>query len=139
MIDIYNIIWYYIIWLIWYMIWYIIWLIWYDWYYIWYDWYDIIWYDWYDMIWYDMIFIWYMVRYMIYNMIMIWLFNCNWVDTRLQQYSRHLHTTNTQITQNGTYKTITKLSIHNNKKLTNLGGAGRAPSLQVIPWHLPYS
>jgi hypothetical protein len=31
------------------------------------------------------------------------------------------------------------LNIHNNKKLTNLGSAGRAPSLRVIPWHLPYN
>jgi hypothetical protein len=24
------------------------------------------------------------------------------------------------------------------KKLTNLGSAGHAPSLRVIPWHIPY-
>jgi hypothetical protein len=54
---------------------------------IWYDmiWYDMIWYDmiWYDMIWHDMI--WYDI-----------FVNCNWVATRLQQYSTHLHTNNTQ-------------------------------------------
>jgi hypothetical protein len=54
-----------------------------------------------------------------------------------QQYSTHLHTNGTQNTENGTYITITKLNIHNNKKLTNLGSTGRAPSLRVIPWHLP--
>jgi hypothetical protein len=42
----------------------------------------------------------------------------NWVDTRWQQYSTHLHTNNTQNTENGTYITI--------KKLTNLECAGRA-------------
>jgi hypothetical protein len=30
-------------------------------------------------------------------------------------------------------------NVHNNKKLANLGSAGRAPSLRVIPWHLPYN
>jgi hypothetical protein len=29
--------------------------------------------------------------------------NCNWVDTRWQQYSTHLHTNSAQNTQNGTY------------------------------------
>jgi hypothetical protein len=52
---------------------------------------------------------------------MIYIFNCNWVDTRWQQYSTHLHTNSTQNTENGTYITI--------KNLTNLGSAGRAPSL----------
>jgi hypothetical protein len=56
--------------------------------------------------------------------------NCNWVDTRWQ-YSTHLHTNNTQ------NKTI------NNKNNTtnNLTGksGGRARSLRVIPWHLPYN
>ena len=74
---------------------------------------------WYDMIWY--------------------IFSCNWVDTRWQQYSSHLHTNSTPNTKNGTYITITKLNTHNNKNLTNLWSAGRAPSLRVIPWHLPYN
>jgi hypothetical protein len=30
-------------------------------------------------------------------------------------------------------------NIHNNNKLTNLGNAGRAPSLRVISWFLPYN
>jgi hypothetical protein len=60
---------------------------------------------------------------------MMYIVNCNWVDTWWQQYSSHLHTNNTQKTENGTHITITKLNIHNNKKLTNLGSAGRAPSL----------
>jgi hypothetical protein len=50
---------------------------------------------------------------------MIYTFNCNWVDTRWQQYSTHLHTNNTQNAENGTYITIKKLNIHNNIKLTN--------------------
>jgi hypothetical protein len=54
----------------------------------------------------------------------------------LQQYGSHLHTNNTQNTQNGTYITITKLNIHNNEKLANVGSVGRAPSLRVTPWHL---
>jgi hypothetical protein len=54
-------------------------------------------------------------------------FNCNWVDTRWQQYSTHLHTNITHNTENGT--NITKKS---------LGSAGRARSLRAIPWHLPY-
>jgi hypothetical protein len=70
---------------------------------------------------------------------MIYILNCNWVDTRWQQYSSHLHRNSTQNTENGTYITITNLHMHNHKKLTNLGSAGRAPSLRVIPWHLPYN
>jgi hypothetical protein len=45
----------------------------------------------------------------------ICIFNCNWVDTRWQQYSSHLHTNSTQNTQNRTYITITKLNMPNNK------------------------
>jgi hypothetical protein len=39
-------------------------------------------------------------------MIYIYIYNCNWVDTRWQQYSSHLHTNSTQNTPNGTYITI---------------------------------
>jgi hypothetical protein len=53
---------------------------------------------------------------------MIHIFNRNWVDTRGQQYITQLHTNNTQNTEKG-----------------KLGSAGRAPSLRVIPWHLPYN
>jgi hypothetical protein len=42
-----------------------------------------------------------------------------------------LHTNDTLNTENGTYITI--------KKSTNLGSAGRDPSLRVIPWHLAYN
>jgi hypothetical protein len=46
--------------------------------------------------------------------------------------STHLHTNSTQITEDRT---------HNNYKeknlISKLGIAGRAPSLRVIPWHLP--
>jgi hypothetical protein len=48
----------------------------------------------------------------------IYIYNRNWVDTRRQQYSTHLHTNSTQNTENGTYITINKLNMHN-KKLTN--------------------
>jgi hypothetical protein len=100
-------------------------MVWYD-MMIWYDmmWYDMIWYDtipyhtircdiWYDMVcmvWYDMM-IWYNIIW--YDM--IYLLNCNWVATRWQQYSTHLHTNSTQ----------------NNTKVRN--SAGRALSLQLYP------
>jgi hypothetical protein len=44
--------------------------------------------------------------------------NCNWIDTRWQQYSTHLHTKSTQNntmrqnTQNSTYITIRILKVH---------------------------
>jgi hypothetical protein len=69
---------------------------------------------------------------------MIYVFNRSWVDTRWQQYSTHLRTNNTQNTVNGTYITVKKLYT-TIKKITNLGSAGRAPSLRVIPWNLPYN
>jgi hypothetical protein len=72
-------------------------------------------------------------------MMMIYIFNRKWVDNRWQQYSTQLHTNNTQNTENGTHTTTKKLNTHNNKKLTNMGSAGRAPSLRVIPWHWPYN
>jgi hypothetical protein len=39
---------------------------------------------------------------------MLYFVNFNWVDTRWQQYSTHLHTDSTHNTQNGTYITIKK-------------------------------
>jgi hypothetical protein len=51
-----------------------------------------------------------------HNVIFIYLFNRNWIDTRWQQYSTHLHTNNTHNTENGTYITIKKLNIRNNKQ-----------------------
>jgi len=106
-------IWYYVIWcdmiydimwydVMWYMIWYMIW-------------YNMIWYGmiWYDMICYDVM--WYDIWYDIFV-------NCDWVDSRLQQYSTHLHTNSTQnntmkqITENGTYVTI-RIHEHNNKNI----------------------
>jgi hypothetical protein len=48
----------------------------------------------------------------------MYIFNCNWVDTRWQQYSTHLRANSTQNTENGTYITTTKTKIfHNNKKI----------------------
>jgi len=56
--------------------------------------------------------------------------NCNWVATRWQQYSTHLHTNNTQ---NGTKQTMYRTT------QTFWKSAGRARSLWVILWHLPYN
>jgi hypothetical protein len=56
--------------------------------------------------------------------------NCRWVATRWQQFSTHLHTNNTQ---NDTKQTIHRTT----QKFRN--SAGRAPSLRVLPWHLPYN
>jgi hypothetical protein len=54
--------------------------------------------------------------------------NCNWVATRWQQFSTYLHTNNTQ---NDTKQTIHRTT----QKFWKT--AGRAPSLRVLPWHLP--
>ena len=67
----------------------------------------------YDVIWYDII------RYDIY------LLTCNWVATRWQLYNTHLHTNNTQ---------------NDKEQHQNFWkSAGRAPSLRVLPWQLPYN
>ena len=95
--------------------------------------------------------------------------DCNWVATRWQQYSAHLHTdstqnstvhiytqtvhrtvqytfththththshththTHTHSTQNDTKQTIRRTT----QKFWKC--EGRAPSLRVLPWHLPY-
>jgi hypothetical protein len=34
---------------------------------------------------------------------MIYIFNCNWVDTRWQQHITHLHTNNTHNTEKGKF------------------------------------
>jgi hypothetical protein len=47
---------------------------------------------------------------------------CNFVATRWQQYSTDLHTNSTQNNSINFWKSV-----------------GRAPSLPIIPWHLPYS
>jgi len=61
------------------------------------------------------------------------IFNCNWVATRWQQYSTHLHTNNTQ------KNTIdTKQYIEQHSSLI-WKSADRAPSLRGISWHLPYN
>jgi len=103
--------------MIWYKIWYKIWYIWYD--MIWYDmiWYDMIWYKIWYKIWHIRYDIWYnMIRYdriyaMIYDTIydiwyyMTWyMFNCNWIATRWQSFSTHIHTNNTE--------NVTKQTIH---------------------------
>jgi hypothetical protein len=42
-------------------------------------------------------------------LLLLLLFNCNFVDTWWQQYSTHLHTNSTQSTEKETYITIKKL------------------------------
>jgi len=56
--------------------------------------------------------------------------NCSWVATRWQQYSTHLHTNNTH--------NDTKQIIHSTTQKF-WKSAGRAPSLRVLTWHLPYN
>jgi hypothetical protein len=78
---------------------------------IWYGtvWYDMTWYMvWYDMIWYGMVrydMIWHDIWYMIW-----YIFNRDWVDTRWQQYSTHLHT-------NKLYTEYGEGNTHNNQKI----------------------
>jgi hypothetical protein len=50
---------------------------------------------------------------------MTYICNRNWVDTRWQQYSTHLHTNNPQNTESRTCIHNKKLNIHNNKKKKN--------------------
>jgi hypothetical protein len=105
--------------------------IWYD---IWYDIYDMIWYDMIYDIWYDMI--WYIIWYVIYDIRydMIWyIFNCNWIDTRWQQYSTHLQNRH-YIEQHNRQKQ----NIEQHSSLIRKS-ADRAPSLRGIPWHLSYN
>jgi len=66
-------------------------------------------------------------RYMIWHDIFV---NCDWVATRWQQYSTHLHTNNTQNDK--------KPKIHRTTQKF-WKSAGHAPSWLVMPWHLPYS
>ena len=56
--------------------------------------------------------------------------NCNWVFTRWQKYSTHLHKNN--------IFNDTKQTIHR-KAQQFWKSAGRAPSWLVISWHLPYN
>jgi hypothetical protein len=63
---------------------------------------------------------------------MIWydIFNCNLVATRWQQYSTHIHT-------NSTGNDIKQTIYITTQKLGR--ARGRALSLRVLPWHLPYN
>jgi hypothetical protein len=51
------------------------------------------------------------ITYLYHIYIYIYIFNCNWVDTRWQQCSTHLHTNSTHNTENGTYITIKRKKI----------------------------
>jgi hypothetical protein len=57
-----------------------------------------------------------------HDMIYVYIFNRSCVDTRWQQYIINLRTNSTHNTEKGKF-----------------GNAGRAPSLRIIPWHLPYN
>jgi hypothetical protein len=61
-------------------------------------------------------------------LLLLLIFICKLVDTRWQQYSTHLHTNSTQNTDKGIYITIKQF-----------GNVGRALSLRVILWYLPYN
>jgi hypothetical protein len=41
-------------------------------------------------------------------LLLLLLFNCNWVDTQWQQYSTHLHTNSIRNTEDGAHITIKK-------------------------------
>jgi hypothetical protein len=56
--------------------------------------------------------------------------NCYWVGIQWQYHSTPLHTNITYNTINNKNNTINNLIVKS---------ADRAPSLPVIPWHLPYS
>jgi hypothetical protein len=60
--------------------------------------------------------------------------NCNWVDTRWQQYITHLHTNSTQ---NNTKKQKQYIEQHKKQYIEQhkniWNSAGRAPSWRVIP------
>jgi hypothetical protein len=47
--------------------------------------------------------------------------------------------THKQYTEQHNETEYTEQNIPNNKKKKKLGSAGRAPSLRVTPWHLPYN
>ena len=64
-------------------------------------------------------------------LILIYLLNRNWVATRWQKYSTHLHTND--------IRNDTKQTIHRTTQKNFWKSAGHAPSLRVIPWHLPYN
>jgi hypothetical protein len=45
------------------------------------------------------------------RLLLLLLFNCNWVDTRWQEYSIHLHTNSTQNTEDGAHITIKRFLV----------------------------
>jgi hypothetical protein len=68
--------------------------------------------------------------------------NCKWVATRWQLYNTHLHTSNTQNnTKQTIHRTTQNLSTTQNLRTIQKvwKSAGRAPTWQVLPWHLPYN
>jgi hypothetical protein len=65
----------------------------------------------------------------IYDTIWYDIFNCNWVDTRWQWNSTHLHTQTIHRIQRWNIHNIKKINSITIKKLTNLASAGRVPSL----------
>jgi hypothetical protein len=77
-------------------------------------------------------FIWYTVMTSVAYDISV---NCNWVATRWQQYSTHLHTNSTQ--NNTINNRTTQITTEQHKQQLIWKSAGRAP--RVIPWHLPHN
>jgi len=103
----------------------------------------------------DILLYWYHYVIYLYIDIIMWytaLFvNCNWVDTRWQKYSTHLHISNTQnnTVENFGWKAFWDSNQNGQTKINDelaayiyrlIGKSARcAPSLRVIPWHLPYN
>jgi len=71
-----------------------------------------------------------MINEVLDSLILIYSVNCNWVVTRWQWYSTHLHTNNTQNDIKQTMHRTTQQFWE---------CAGRAPSWLLILWHLPYN
>jgi hypothetical protein len=76
---------------------------------------------------------------LVYDTIWYDIFNCNWVDTRWQWSSTHLHTIH-RIQRRNIHNIKKKLNIHSNQKNLLIWEVRAVPRLwRVIPWHLPYN
>jgi hypothetical protein len=70
--------------------------------------------------------------------IIIIIIMCTWVDIRWHQYT-FTHKQYTEYRGRNTHNSYKGKKITRKKLGSKLGSAGRAPSLRVIPWHLPYN
>ena len=60
-------------------------------------------------------------------------------SSTVHTYTQTIHRT-TQLTTRRAKLTTEKKTINNKTQLTRKGkSVGRAPSLRVVPWHLPYN